>query len=150
MRKSISLVMALALTGGLLTAALTGPAMAGTSDPQSVTIDHFAFRMKSGNLVGRVTADRPLCLYGRSVTILKDLGARNKRLATAVLNFDRYSATNHATFRTRHPAMDIERLRARKRALAGTYIAKLAPTTVLDYATTYPCLGSKLRLKISF
>ena len=142
--------MALALTGGMLAAALVSPAAADTADPQSVTIDRFVFRMKSGNFVGRVTADRPLCLYGRSVTILKDLGARNKRITKAVLNFDRYSATNHATFRKRHPAMDIERRRARRRALAGTYIAKLAPTTVLGYGTTYPCLGSKLTLKITF
>ena len=149
-KKSTSLLLALALTGGLLTTALVGSASADTADPQSVTIDHFAFKVRKGNFVGRVTADRPLCLYGRSVTILKDLGTTNKRITKAVLNFDSYSATNHATFRTRHPAMDIERRRARQRALAGTYIAKLAATTVLDYATTYSCLGSKLRLKISF
>ena len=149
MRKSISLLMALALAGGLLTSALISSATAGTADPQSVTITRFAFRLKKGNFVGRVTSDRPLCLYGRSVTILKDLGARNKRIAKAPLNFDRYSEINAATFRKRHPAMDIERRRARRRALAGNYIAKLAPITVLDYATTYPCLGSKVRLKVT-
>ena len=149
MRKSISLLLALALTGGLLTAALTSPAAADAADPQSVSIERFAFRLKKGNFVGRVTSDRPLCLYGRSVTILKDLGARNKRITKALLNFDRYSEINAATFRKRHPAKDIERRRARRRALAGNYIAKLAPTTVLDYATTFPCLGSKLRLKIT-
>lgn len=147
MKKSISLLMALALTGGLLTAALTSAASAGTTDPLLVSID--AFRFNDGKLVGKVSADRRLCLNGRSVTILKDLGDRNAEVTKAVLNFDKWGDIGAATFSKRHPAMDIERLRARRRALKGDYIAKLAPAPALAYGKTFTCLGDTRRMTIT-
>lgn len=147
MRKSISLLLALALSG-LFAAALTVSASAGSLDPQAVTIEVFKF--KDGKLTGKVSADRRLCLNGRSVTILKDLGDRNSQVTTAPLNFSTWSDSATASFSKRHPAMDIDKRRARIRALKGDYIAKLAPTPVLAYGKTFTCLGDTVRTTISF
>ncbi len=147
MRKSTTLLVALALTSGLLTAALTSTASAGSADPQAVSVD--VFRFNNGKLMGKVSADRRLCLNGRSVTIVKDLGDKTRPVVNAPLTFDRWSDTGTATFSKRHPAMDIQRRRARTRALKGDYIAKVAPTPVMAYGKTFTCLGDTLKLTIT-
>ena len=147
MRKSISVLLALALSG-VFAAALTTTASADSSaEPKAVSIDTFKF--SNGKLVGKVSADRRLCLNGRQVTILKDLGTTNSQVTKADLNFNNWSDSGTASFSKRHPAMDISKLRARKRALKGDYIAKLAPTPVLTYGKTFTCLGDSLRMKIT-
>ena len=147
MKKHTTLVLALALTSGLMVGALTSTAGAASTDPQVVSIDVFKFN--DGKLLGKVSADRRLCLNGRSVTVLKDLGDRNTTVLTAPLNFDEWSDTGTATFSKRHPAMDIDKRKARRRALKGNYIAKLAPAPVLAYGKTFTCLGDTRTLTIT-
>lgn len=147
MRKSISVLLALALSG-VFAAALTTTASADSSaEPKAVSIDTFKF--SNGKLMGKVSADRRLCLNGRSVTISKVAGTTSTKVTNAPLNFNNWSDSGAASFSKRHPAMDIQKRKARVRALKGDYVAKLAPTPVLAYGKTFSCLGDSLRMKIT-
>lgn len=146
MRKSISLLLVLGLSGGLMAAALMTSAQARTPDPVATSVDSFDFR--DGKFVGKLSADRRLCLNGRDVTIFKILADGKDKVVTAELNFRNWSDNHKASFSKRHPAMDIERRRARLRALRGDYLVKLDPSPVFEYGKNFTCLGATDKLHI--
>jgi hypothetical protein len=138
-KKSIALLMALTLVGGLFATALATSSAAATA--KTFQTEFTAFKYRDGQFIGRLAGKRWLCLNGREVKIVKVEGVAINAI-NAGLRVKEWE-TGEAKFSKKHPALDIEGARKRRRALHGTYVAKFAESPIVTgYGKTGLCLGS--------
>jgi hypothetical protein len=139
-KKSIALLMAMTLVGGLFAAALATTSQAARA--KTFQTEFTTFKFKDGKFVGRIAGKRWLCLSGRDVHIVKVDGAAIDNIV-ATLHVRDWS-TGEAKFSAAHPAMDISNRRRRNRALHGSYVAKFVEAPVATgYGRAGLCLGDK-------
>jgi hypothetical protein len=140
-KKSIALSMALTLLGGLFATAMT--TTAGAATPKSHETEFSQFKYADGKFVGRVAGKRYLCLQNHKVVIVKQGATTNVAVASLNVSPNTWQSFGEGKFAVKHPALEIDNARKRRRALKGTYFAKYVEAPVNTYGKTGLCLGSK-------
>lgn len=133
--------MALMLVGGLFAAAMTTSSSAAPG--RSHETEFSQFKYEAGKFVGRVAGKRFLCLQNQKVVIVKEGATSNVTVASINVSQSVWQNFGEGKFSVKHPALDIENARKRRRALRGTYFAKYVENPVASYGKTGLCLGSK-------
>lgn len=153
MKPTMSLLVSLALSAGLIAASITSAGAARTHAAGAIATDIPKFKFASGKFTGSVDADRRLCLQERSreprtVTIYKKTDSGTEKVAEAELDFSAWATSDGARFSARHPGMDISKRKKRVKALNGSYTVKLDAFTKMEYSKNWTCAAASNSLTV--